>query len=75
MGTRDRLGTAAYEEFAVDVAGMFLDGVYADHQFASDLRVGIASADQPHDEYARARRRSPDVAYICFHRLFRRTRV
>ena len=52
--TRDRLGTAANPQLAVDIAGVFLDRVYGDHQFVGDLRVGITFADQAHDlQFAR----------------------
>ena len=54
LGARDGLGAAANPKLAVDIAGVFLDRVNADHQFAGDLRVGIALADQPHDlQFAR----------------------
>jgi len=49
VGTRNRLGAAANPQLAVDVAGMFLDRVYGDHQFAGDLRIGIAFGDQAHN--------------------------
>ena len=49
MGACDRLSAAANPQLAVDVAGVFLDRVYGDHQFVGDLRVGIAFADQVQD--------------------------
>ena len=49
MNASNGLRTAGYAQLAIDVAGMFLDCVERDHQFAGDLWVGIPGADQAHD--------------------------
>ena len=57
LSMRDGLSATANSELAVNVAGMFLDGVYTNDQLVSDFRVRVTFADQAHDfQFARRER-------------------